>query len=82
LGGGHLIYLWQTGNLNPVRPLVTLVVILLVSGLQISLFGFLGTQLVRIHRELFRIQRENKQLSRRLSRTERQAEKKIAKLVR
>jgi glycosyltransferase involved in cell wall biosynthesis len=82
LGGGHLIYLWQTGNLNPVRPLVTLVVILLVSGLQISLFGFLGTQLVRIHRELFRIQRENKQLSRRLSWTERQAEKKIAKLVR
>jgi len=61
-GGVHLIYLWQTGNLNPVRPLITLVVILMVSGLQILLFGFLGTQLVRIHRELFRIQRENKQL--------------------
>lgn len=82
LGGGHLIYLWQTGNLNPVRPLVTLVVILLVAGLQISLFGFLGTQLVRIHRELFRIQRENKQLSRRLSQTEKQAERKTGQLVR
>jgi glycosyltransferase involved in cell wall biosynthesis len=67
IGGGHLIYLWQMGNLNPDRPLMTLVVILLVAGLQISLFGFLGTQLVRIHRELFRIQRENKQLARRLS---------------
>jgi len=66
LGGAHLIYLWQTGNLNPVRPLVSLVVIFLVSGLQIALFGFLGTQLVRIHRELFRIQRENKQLAKRL----------------
>ena len=65
-GGAHLIYLWQTGTLNPDRPLVTLVVILLVAGLQISLFGFLGTQLARIHRELFRIQRENKQLARRL----------------
>ncbi len=65
-GGGYLVYLWQTGNLNPVRPLVTLIVILLISGLQISLFGFLGTQLVRIHRELFRIQRENKQLAQKL----------------
>ena len=63
LGGAHLIYLWQTGTLNPNRPLITLVVILLVSGLQIALFGFLGTQLVRIHRELFRMQRENKQLA-------------------
>ena len=44
-----------------------LVVILLISGLQVSLFGFLGTQLVRIHRELFRIQRENKQLSQQLA---------------
>jgi len=70
LGGTHLIYLWQTGNLNPNRPLITLVVILLVSGLQIALFGFLGTQLVRIHRELFRIQRENKQLARRLAEQE------------
>jgi len=67
LGGGHLIYLWQSGNLNPDRPLMTLVVILLVAGLQISLFGFLGTQLVRIHRELFRIQRENKQLALRIA---------------
>ncbi len=66
MGGGYLVYLWQTGNLNPVRPLVTLIVILLISGLQISLFGFLGTQLVRIHRELFRIQRENKQLAHKL----------------
>jgi len=62
LGGGYLTYLWQAGDLNPVRPLITLVVITLIAGLQILLFGFLGTQLVRIHRELFRIQRDNRDL--------------------
>ncbi len=61
-GGVYLTWQWQVGDLNPVRPLFTLVAILLVSGLQIALFGFLGTQMVRIYRELFRIQRVNKQL--------------------
>ena len=58
LGAGvHLISLWQAGTLNPDRPLVSLTVILLVAGLQILLFGFLGSQIVQIRRELFRTQK-------------------------
>jgi glycosyltransferase involved in cell wall biosynthesis len=58
LGAGlHLITLWQSGTLNPDRPLVSLTVILLVAGLQILLFGFLGSQIVQIRRELFRTQK-------------------------
>jgi glycosyltransferase involved in cell wall biosynthesis len=55
--GVHLLYLWQTESLNPDRPLVSLTVILLVAGLQVLLFGFLGSQIVQIRRELFRTQK-------------------------
>ena len=55
--GVHLIYLWQTESLNPSRPLVSLTVILMVAGLQVVLFGFLGSQIVQIRRELFRTQK-------------------------
>lgn len=55
--GVHLIYLWQTEALNPNRPLVSLTVILMVAGLQVVLFGFLGSQIVQIRRELFRTQK-------------------------
>lgn len=55
--GVHLIYLWQTEALNPSRPLVSLTVILMVAGLQVVLFGFLGSQIVQIRRELFRTQK-------------------------
>ena len=64
LGAGtHLIYLWQTGTLNPSRPLVSLTVILLVAGLQVLLFGFLGSQVVQVRRELYRTQRTIKGLT-------------------
>lgn len=61
--GAHLIYLWQTGTLNPSRPLVSLTVILLVAGLQVLLFGFLGSQVVQVRRELYRTQRTIKSLA-------------------
>ncbi|GAB4325240.1 MAG: glycosyltransferase [Candidatus Zixiibacteriota bacterium] len=64
LGAGvHLIYLWQAGTLNPSRPLVSLTVILLVAGLQVLLFGFLGSQVVQVRRELYRTQRTIKSLA-------------------
>ncbi len=61
--GAHLIYLWQSGTLNPSRPLVSLTVILLVAGLQVLLFGFLGSQVVQVRRELYRTQRTIKSLA-------------------
>ena len=62
LGGAYVIYLWQRGSLNPNRPLMTLIVLLVISGVQVLLFGFLGTQLVHLRKEIYKIQRENKNL--------------------
>lgn len=61
LAGGYVVYLWRTGKLNPNRPLLTLIVILSVSGLQVFLFGFLGTQLVLLRKELYRLKRITKE---------------------
>ena len=62
VGGMYIIYLWQKGTLNPNRPLMTLIVLLIVAGIQVLLFGFLGTQLVHLRKEIYKIQRENKTL--------------------
>jgi dolichol-phosphate mannosyltransferase len=61
-GGVYVIYLWQKGTLNPNRPLMTLMVLLIVAGIQVLLFGFLGTQLVHLRKEIYKVQRENKNL--------------------
>lgn len=55
--GGYVMYLWQNGTLNPNRPLMTLMVIVLLAGMQVLLFGFLGSLLVSLRREIFRVQR-------------------------
>lgn len=71
--GSYLVYLWQTGALNPNRPLVSLTVILMVAGLQVVLFGFLGSQIVQIRRELFRTQKTIKLAVNDIVRNERRA---------
>lgn len=60
--GIYLIALWQGGTLNPDRPLMTLMILLLVAGLQIILFGFLGTQMVALRKEIYKIQRNQHSL--------------------
>lgn len=66
VGGTYVIYLWQKGTLNPNRPLMTLIVLLIVAGIQVLLFGFLGTQLVHLRKEIYKVQRENKNLEKKL----------------
>ena len=66
LGGAYIIYLWQKGTLNPNRPLMTLMVLLIVGGIQVLLFGFLGTQLVHLRKEIYKVQRENKNLEKKI----------------
>ncbi len=56
--GAYIIYLWQTAALNPNRPLMTLMMLLMVAGLQVILFGFLGTQMVDLRKEIYKIQRD------------------------
>jgi dolichol-phosphate mannosyltransferase len=67
LGGVYVIYLWQKGTLNPNRPLMTLMVLLIIAGIQIILFGFLGTQLVHLRKEIYKVQRENKNLEEKMN---------------
>ncbi len=66
LGGAYIIYLWQKGTLNPNRPLMTLMVLLIIAGIQVLLFGFLGTQLVHLRKEIYKVQRENKNLEKKI----------------
>jgi dolichol-phosphate mannosyltransferase len=66
VGGSYIVYLWQKGTLNPNRPLMTLIVLLIIAGIQILLFGFLGTQLVHLRKEIYKVQRENKNLEKKI----------------
>ena len=59
MGGAYVTYLRFALVLNPDRPLITLVVILVLGGLQALSFGFIGTQIGTLKRELYRIQKEN-----------------------
>lgn len=66
VGGGYVVYLWQSGTLNPNRPLMTLIVLFILTGIQILMFGFLGSGLVKLRKEIFVVQRENKMLEMKL----------------
>lgn len=66
VGGGYIVYLWQTGTLNPNRPLMTLIVLFILTGIQILMFGFLGSGLAKLRKEIFVVQRENKMLEMKL----------------
>ena len=68
--GGYIIYLWQRAELNPNRPMMTLMVIVLVGGMQVLLFGFIGSLLVVLRREIFRVQRRQGDILQRLEKIE------------
>jgi glycosyltransferase involved in cell wall biosynthesis len=65
LGGVYITILRFQKTLNPERPLMTLVVILLLAGMQILSFGFISIQLGFLRKEVYKIQKENRLLSRR-----------------
>jgi glycosyltransferase involved in cell wall biosynthesis len=56
--GGYLAALWQRGTLNPGRPLFTIVVLSVLGGIQLLSFGFIGTQLVALRKEIYKVQRD------------------------
>jgi len=68
-GGVYISILRFQGTLNPGRPLTTLVVILMLAGLQILSFGFIALQIGVLRREIFKLQRENRLLRREVSRS-------------
>ena len=52
---------------NPERPLMTVLVVCLLAGIQFLAFGFLAIQIVSLRRELYVVQRAFRQLSARLT---------------
>lgn len=67
LGGGfYITKLRFAGELNPERPLMNLVVLLVLAGLQILSFGFIATLIGRLRADIVRVQRENRAILKKL----------------
>ena len=65
--GIYLLAAFSRGALNPDRPLMTLLVILIIGGLQFVSLGLVGTQIAQLRKEIYRVQMENRRLERRIS---------------
>jgi dolichol-phosphate mannosyltransferase len=68
--GLYIIVLWQQHTLNPVRPLMTLLILFVLSGIQLAAFGFIGTQIAMLRKEIIKVQREHRLLGKKLLKTE------------
>jgi glycosyltransferase involved in cell wall biosynthesis len=65
--GIYVAYLRFLGTLTPGRPLITFAILLILGGVQILSFGFIAIQIVSLRREILRIQKENLELRKSLS---------------
>lgn len=65
--GAYLMIEFTRGRLNPDRPLMTLLVILIIGGLQFVSLGLVGTQIAQLRKEVYRIQMRNRELERLIS---------------
>jgi glycosyltransferase involved in cell wall biosynthesis len=65
--GIYVAYLRFLGTLTPGRPLITFAILLILGGIQILSFGFIAIQIVSLRREILRIQKENLELRKFLS---------------
>ncbi len=50
--GAHILILYYGGNLNPNRPLITLMILFILGGIQILSFGFLASQIHYLRKEV------------------------------
>lgn len=62
----YLFYQYLTGILDPTRPLMLFMVLMIISGIQILIFGFVATQISLLKREVYIVQKENKLLRKKL----------------
>lgn len=62
----YLFSQYLTGTLDPTRPLMLFMVLMVISGVQILIFGFVATQISLLKKEMYIIQKENKLLRKRL----------------
>lgn len=64
IAGIAIVAMRYMGTLNPNRPLVTLMTLLVLAGIQVVSVGFIALQLVALRREIYRVQKENRELER------------------
>jgi dolichol-phosphate mannosyltransferase len=64
--GGYIVYLKYMGSLNPVRPLMTMVVLLLLGGSQLLSFGFIAILMGILRKEILKVQRGSLEIRHRL----------------
>lgn len=57
--GIYVIVLWQQSALQPTRPLMTLMVLLIVVGLIVLSFAFIASQIAKLRKEIYLVQKEN-----------------------
>ena len=62
----YLFYQYVIGTLDPTRPLMLFMVLTLLSGIQILIFGFVATQISLLKREIYIVQKENKLIRKKL----------------
>ena len=62
----YLFYQYLLGTLDPTRPLMLFMVLMIISGIQILIFGFVATQISLLKREIYIVQKENKSLKKKL----------------
>lgn len=61
-----LFYQYLMGTLDPTRPLMLFMVLMILSGIQILIFGFVATQISLLKKEVYIVQKENKLLRKKL----------------
>jgi len=62
----YLFYQYIIGTLDPTRPLMLFMVLTILSGIQILIFGFVATQISLLKKEIYVIQKENKLIRKKL----------------
>ena len=62
----YLFYQFIIGSLDPNRPLMLFMVLMILSGIQILIFGFIATQISILRKEIYLVQKENKLIKRNL----------------
>ncbi|MEW6358848.1 MAG: glycosyltransferase [Planctomycetota bacterium] len=60
--GAYLLCIYLRGALNPERPLMTVLVVMLLGGVQMLCFGFLALQILSLRKQIYIVQKENRQL--------------------
>lgn len=66
IGVGLTLQLLLTGYFHFDRPLTVLLLLLLLAGAQLLSFGFIGTQIVLLRKELYKVQRSQREIHRKL----------------